>query len=290
MFNCERCKQKLWTTYKKLPDGTVICNDCYSFHLTQILDKINDKQAYEIIYNFVEKYPGKYPHDLVMELVRLLEVKYHITIDVFTFKDILKLIHDKIEKENSLIKLAKLERELKREPGKANCCEVCNVEMPPSEYEYSMENFGKPLCLTHQREKRASPHALNLYEALKKRNVFCMLEPYGGPKHVDITIKDAKLYVGLDGEHHSLDPDQLLTDLTIDAESFKEGFATKRYTLHEIDHNLDEIADALAEVVKKRIKHIQQEDFVKSKSTKTSKTTAKHKHSEHKEPSLQVIK
>ena len=127
-------------------------------------------------------------------------------------------------------------------------------------------------------------------EALKKRNVFCMLEPYGGPKHVDITIKDAKLYVGLDGEHHSLDPDQLLTDLTIDAESFKEGFATKRYTLHEIDHNLDEIADALAEVVKKRIKHIQQEDFVKSKSTKTSETTAKHKHSEHKEPNLQVIK
>ena len=284
MFNCERCNQKLWTTYKKLPDGTVVCNDCYSFHLTQILDKINDKQAYDIIYNFVEKYPGKYPHDLVLELVRLLEVKYHVSIDVITFKEILNLIYNKIEKENNFMKLVKLERELKREPTKAHCCEVCNVELPHSEYEYSMENFGKALCLTHQREKRASPHALQLYGALKKRNVFCMLEPYGGPKHIDITIKDAKLYIGLDGEHHSLDPEQLQLDLTIDHESFKEGFATKRYTLKEIDDNLDLIADALSEVVRIRIKEFQKEEFLSEKSkTKSKKYTEK-------EPNLQVIK
>lgn len=281
MFNCERCKQKLWTTYKKLPDGTVVCNDCYSFHLMQILDKINDKQAYDIIYNFVEKYPGKYPHDLVMELVRLLEVKYHITIDILTFKDILNLISTKIEKENSLIKLVKFERDLKGESGNSHCCEICNVELPLSEYKYSIENFGKALCLTHQREKRASPHALNLYAALKKRNIFCMLEPYGGPKHIDITIKDAKLYIGLDGEHHSLDPEQLIMDLSIDEESYKNGFAIKRYTLREIDENLEDIADTLSEVIKLRIKNLQKKEFLASKTKQATK---------HSQSSLQIIK
>jgi late competence protein required for DNA uptake (superfamily II DNA/RNA helicase) len=65
IFNCERCNKKLWTSYRKLPDGKIYCNECYTFYLMQLLDKINDNKAYDIIYNFVEKYQGKYPVDLL---------------------------------------------------------------------------------------------------------------------------------------------------------------------------------------------------------------------------------
>jgi len=47
----------------------------------QLLDKINDNKAYDIVYNFVEKYQGKYPADLLDELVKLLGIKWSRTID-----------------------------------------------------------------------------------------------------------------------------------------------------------------------------------------------------------------
>jgi hypothetical protein len=266
LFNCERCGKKLWTSYRKLPDGKVVCTECYNFHLLQILDKIKDNQAYEIIYNFVEKYQGNFPLDLIQELSRLLEIKYKLTVDANTLTEVLRIIREKIEKENNLVKLAKLERDLKRDGTADLFCEICNVKLPKSEYDYSMNNFGKPLCLHHQREKRAAPHALKLYELLRKRGVFCELESYNSSKHIDIAIRDARLYIGIDGEHHNLDPEQLYIDLIKDEESFKEGFATKRFSLKEIDESIDGIADALTEVIKQRMKKIQQESFLPEKS------------------------
>jgi len=49
----------------------------------------------------------------------------------------------------------------------------------------------------------------------------------------------------------------LNSDLIRDDYSKKDGFATKRYTNREIDEDLEEIADALAEVVEQRIKESQ---------------------------------
>jgi very-short-patch-repair endonuclease len=178
-----------------------------------------------------------------------------------TLRDVLQMIWDKIEQENKLIKLAKLERDLKRDGVNDFFCEVCNVKLPKTEYDYSMNNFGKPLCLHHQREKRASPHALKLYESLRKRGVFCELETYNSSKHIDIAVRDARLYIGIDGEHHNFDPEQLIIDLMKDEESFKEGYATKRYSLKEVEESLDKIADSLTEVIKQRSKKFQQEKF-----------------------------
>ncbi len=268
MFNCERCEKKLWTSYHKLPDGAVVCNDCYSIYLMQILDKINDTKAYDITYNFVKKYQRKFPSDLIQELVRLLEFRYNITVDVVALGEILHIIRDKIEKEEAIKKLALFERELKKDSSIVNFCEICNVRLPKSEFDYSMEHFGKPLCMVHQKEKRASSHALKMYDALKKRGIDCELEPYTVHKHVDISIKNAKLNIGIDGEHHSLDPEQLHLDLISDENSLKEGFATKHYTLRDIDDNLEGIADTLAEVVQQRIKKSQKDEISASKEIK----------------------
>ena len=106
---------------------------------------------------------------------------------------------------------------------------------------------------------------MKLYEGLKKRGVFCELEANNSSKHIDIVIRDARLYIGIDGEHHNLDPEQLNNDLMKDEESFKEGFATKRYTLKEIDENINVIADTLTEVIKQRVKRLQQENFLTQK-------------------------
>lgn len=269
IFNCARCGKKLWTTSRKLPNGKVVCTECYNLHLMQILDKINDNKAYDIVYNFVEKYQGNFPIDLTKELARLLDIKYKIKVDGLTLREVLLVINKKFEEENNLKKLAKLERDLKKDTAQNYLCEVCNIKLPKSEYEYSMANFGKPLCLHHQREKRASPQALKLYEALQKRGVFCELESYNSSKHVDIVIRDARLYIGIDGEHHNIDPEQLNIDLIKDEESFKEGFATKRYPLKEMEENMEGIADALTVVIKQRTKKLQQEQFFHQETVNT---------------------
>jgi very-short-patch-repair endonuclease len=108
-----------------------------------------------------------------------------------------------------------------------------------------------------------------LYEALRKRGVFCELEAYNSTKHVDIAVRDARLYIGIDGEHHNLDPEQLVIDLMKDEESYKEGFATKRYSLKDFDESVDGIADALIEVIKQRSKKFQQEKFFPQEKTTT---------------------
>jgi hypothetical protein len=245
----------------------------------QTLDKINENHAYDIIYNFVEKYQKKFPHELIKELTRLLELKYNIKVDIVTLNEILYIIKGKIEKEENIKKLAKFERELRKDDTKTHLCEVCNIKLPKSEYDYSMDHFGKPLCLTHQREKRASPHALKLYDALKKKGIDCELESFDEYKHFDIIIKNAKLNIGIDGEHHSLDPDQIHMDLIRDEEALKKGFAIKRYTLREIDENLESIAETLTHVVENRIKKIQKEDYLNIKDKKEEETKSDDKNS-----------
>lgn len=277
IFNCKRCDKKLWTSYHKLPDNTVVCNDCYTQYLMQVLDEINDNQAYDILYNFVEKYVKKFPPDMIDELTRLLKVKYNITVDVVTLSGILNILKSKVEKEENLKKLARLERELIKDKTDKHLCDICNIKLPKSEYDYSMEHFGRPLCLTHQKEKRASPHALKLYNALKKRGVDCELESYDSHNHIDISIKNAKLYIGIDGEHHYLDPEQLHIDLIMDEESQKKGFATKRYALREIDEKLEGIADTLTEVIKQRIKKSKKDEIMKLKEVNNTPSNTQEK-------------
>jgi very-short-patch-repair endonuclease len=102
--------------------------------------------------------------------------------------------------------------------------------------------------------KKSTLQAKALYYALKERGIEAELEVYDGYKHVDLAIMDAKIYIEIDGSQHSTDPDQLNADLNRDYHSHKDGFVTKRYTNEQINKHLDEIADAIAEVVRKRTK------------------------------------
>lgn len=91
---------------------------------------------------------------------------------------------------------------------------------------------------------------LALVEALEKRGVELVIEHSDGHKHVDIYIPADKLYIEVDGMPHSTNVKKIIADLNRDYFSHKEGFFTKHITNEAIDTNLDEIADAIANVAR----------------------------------------
>ena len=88
-----------------------------------------------------------------------------------------------------------------------------------------------------------------LVEALQKRGVELEVEHWDGHKHVDIYIPKDKLYIEIDGAPHYTRPDKIIADFNRDYFSFKEGFFTKHITNEAIDSHLEEIAEAIANVV-----------------------------------------
>jgi very-short-patch-repair endonuclease len=94
-----------------------------------------------------------------------------------------------------------------------------------------------------------TPHTMLLVEALQKRGVELEVEHWDGHKHVDIYIPKDKLYIEIDGAPHYTRPDKIIADFNRDYFSFKEGFFTKHITNEAIDSHLEEIAEAIANVV-----------------------------------------
>jgi very-short-patch-repair endonuclease len=139
-------------------------------------------------------------------------------------------------------------------------CNVCKETISEEVYEYSKSHFGKPLCMNHQkiaRDDRSSsfritPQARKLSDALKKRGIRHNLEDYDGYKHVDISIPWAKLNIEIDGRQHLLNAKQLYSDLERDSFSHEEEIRTIRIPNEMIERNLDELADSLARVARKR--------------------------------------
>lgn len=97
-----------------------------------------------------------------------------------------------------------------------------------------------------------TPQAIKLSEALRIRGINNEREHNDGYKHVDIYIPEANLYVELDGKYHLTDPNHLFRDLQRDACSHKDGMDTIRIPNFYVENNLDEVANAIAEVVRKR--------------------------------------
>ena len=105
-----------------------------------------------------------------------------------------------------------------------------------------------PFC----KQNEPTPQAKRLHEALNERDIRNELEFYDGHKHVDISIPWAKLNLEIDGKYHLTDPEHLFRDLERDSYSHLDGIDTVRIPNLYVESNLDEIANSIAEVAKKR--------------------------------------
>lgn len=100
-----------------------------------------------------------------------------------------------------------------------------------------------------------TPQAIKLSEALRYRGIHNELEHNDGNKHVDIYVPEAKLYLEIDGKYHLTDPEHLFRDLERDSYSHLDGIDTVRIPNSYVDSHLDEVANAIAEVARKRQKY-----------------------------------
>jgi very-short-patch-repair endonuclease len=105
---------------------------------------------------------------------------------------------------------------------------------------------------TISKQNEPTPQAKRLHEALNQRNIVNELEFDDGHKHVDISIPSVRLNVEIDGKYHLTDPEHLFRDLQRDSYSHLGGVDTVRIPNSYVDNFLDELADSLAEVVRKR--------------------------------------
>jgi very-short-patch-repair endonuclease len=142
-------------------------------------------------------------------------------------------------------------------------CNICKETITKREFEYSRDEFGKALCRYHQgtvpkkmarSNSKVTPQAQKLSEALRKRHIAHKLEAFDGHKHVDISIGWAKLNIEIDGKQHILNAKQVYSDLERDSFSHEDGIVTKRFTNEDIDKYVDQIAEAIAKVARKRYK------------------------------------
>jgi hypothetical protein len=114
----------------------------------------------------------------------------------------------------------------------------------------------KQICFTSEglNSGKITPQAVKLSEALRCRGVNNALEYDDGHKHVDICVPEANLYIEIDGKYHLTDSEHLFRDLQRDAFSHNEGVDTIRIPNLYVENNLDELANAIAEVARKRQK------------------------------------
>mgnify|MGYP001599698952 FL=1 len=89
-----------------------------------------------------------------------------------------------------------------------------------------------------------------LANALRARGIELETEHWDKHKHVDIFIPKERIYIEVDGSHHYTDVKTIISDFNRDFFSFRENFLTKHITNEAIDNHLEEIADAIAEIIK----------------------------------------
>ena len=99
-----------------------------------------------------------------------------------------------------------------------------------------------------------TPIARKLYDSLVLKGVPCEKEGRVGKKHVDILIEKIKLCIEIDEPYH-YNSRQKKIDFERDFHSFKEGYYTLRIPDEVADKYLNKIAEAIAEIVKAKVKN-----------------------------------
>jgi very-short-patch-repair endonuclease len=126
---------------------------------------------------------------------------------------------------------------------------VAYEEIPLRQTNFSEEKSESAMV---NRQNEPTPQARRLHEALNKRDIHNELEFHDGYKHTDISIRWARLNLEIDGKYHLTDPEHLFRDLERDSYSHLDGIDTIRIPNFYVDSDLDEIANAIAEVARKR--------------------------------------
>ncbi len=100
----------------------------------------------------------------------------------------------------------------------------------------------------------ATKQARMLYDALISKGIIAQLEYSDGHKTVDIAILKPKIYIEVDGLNHFTDAEQIIRDFKRSHFSDGDDFSTFYVTNQIIDNHLEEVVNALVEVVRLKIK------------------------------------
>ncbi len=106
-------------------------------------------------------------------------------------------------------------------------------------------------------QKQPTSHELKLAEALKKLGVQVIIPYNDSHKTLDMAILPAKMYIEVDDLRHFTNPDQIMRDFKRGHFSDGDDYSTFYVTNQLVDYCVDDIAKALAEVVKRRISNAQ---------------------------------
>lgn len=133
-----------------------------------------------------------------------------------------------------------------------NECVECAAPLDKRVYNYSIDNFGAPLCRGHQdwiKTKKTTDTARSLYFALKQHGVPAELEKFDGYKTIDIAIPECKVNIEVDGKHHNSNPNQALSDLQRTYYSFLKGYITLRIPNSLVERDLESTVDYLVRLL-----------------------------------------
>ena len=133
-------------------------------------------------------------------------------------------------------------------------CIECGCYIQQKVFDYSLNNYGHPLCRSHQQwlstifyNSSTTPQAIELYFALRRRGVPAELEKWDGYKTIDIAVTDAKVNIEVDGKHHNYNHQQALSDLKRTFYSFQKGYLTLRIPNSLVEWSIEETADYITE-------------------------------------------
>ena len=106
-------------------------------------------------------------------------------------------------------------------------CLDCGTPITKGVYDFSILIYGHPLCLGHQSfltESGATPRTVDLYFALKERDIPVALEYFDGSRNISITLP-GKLYIEVNRPRH-LDSHRALADLSRSVYSLQKNIST----------------------------------------------------------------
>ncbi len=142
-------------------------------------------------------------------------------------------------------------------------CSICyKTETNERVIDHSKNEFGNIVCFKCQgalRKYDSTNEAIALYVALKKNRVLAELEKYDGYKRIDIAIPKYRINIEVDGVQHNVNFNQAMSDLQRTYHSFQKGYYTLRIPNKLVRENLEETADYITEMIRKRKEELENE-------------------------------